>query len=440
MAQTPRLIKSLALRVPQLKYLYTEMARLQQENENLSRKNAELEETRVALHNEKLEMSEQVSTAQQVSLTQTTEANRLREQLLVSEQISEIQKREATSLREQIAGTSGLEAKNLQLQTQVESLQEYVESLQLQMQHEKEYSQRGLTTFQEETNAELKNINAKLMGLISIEESDTQLGLVRAERSNKADKAEDNENESAGTTAWLNLLEAVLTGRVTEDESIDPWSEENYDPSKRLIGRDWPKTALTMIGTARMRNLRVLCERVLSEDVPGDMLEAGVWRGGACIYMKAIIQAYANTTRRVYVADSFEGLPTPDVNRYPADANDRHYEFDSLQVDRASVEAGFRKFGLLDENVVFLEGWFKDTLPNAPIENLSILRLDGDMYESTQQTLQALYKKVSPGGYVIVDDYILKPCAQAVDDYREANNITAPLQKVDGSAVWWQVE
>jgi len=67
---------------------------------------------------------------------------------------------------------------------------------------------------------------------------------------------------------------------------------------------------------------------------------------------------------------------------------------------------------------VFLEGWFKDTLPNAPIDKIAVLRLDGDMYESTIQALESLYHKVSAGGAVIIDDYFLKACAEAVTDFR----------------------
>jgi O-methyltransferase/8-demethyl-8-(2,3-dimethoxy-alpha-L-rhamnosyl)tetracenomycin-C 4'-O-methyltransferase len=89
---------------------------------------------------------------------------------------------------------------------------------------------------------------------------------------------------------------------------------------------------------------------------------------------------------------------------------------------------------------VFLEGWFKDTLPTAPIDNIAVLRLDGDMYESTIQALEALYPKVSDGGFVIIDDYFLKPCAQAVDCFRRERGIHSPLIPIDGWAVWWRVD
>jgi O-methyltransferase/8-demethyl-8-(2,3-dimethoxy-alpha-L-rhamnosyl)tetracenomycin-C 4'-O-methyltransferase len=238
---------------------------------------------------------------------------------------------------------------------------------------------------------------------------------------------------------YLNLLEASLTGTLQGDAPMDPWSGGKYDPNTRTLGRDWPSLAPTMIGSVRMRNLRHLCETAILNDVPGDFIETGAWRGGACIYMRGVLAAYADTRRRVFVADSFSGLPPPNPELYAADAGDTHYAYTQLTVSRKEVEENFRRYDLLDEQVVFLEGWFKDTLPAAPIQKLAILRLDGDMYESTIQALDALYNKVSRGGFVIIDDYLLAPCAQAVNEFRSRHGITSPLIPIDGIAVWWEV-
>jgi hypothetical protein len=238
---------------------------------------------------------------------------------------------------------------------------------------------------------------------------------------------------------YLDLLEASLTGTLYADGSTAPWAPGALDPSRRAVGRDWPAQAQTMIGTARMRNLRHLLERALHEGVEGDFIETGVWRGGACIYARGILAAHGDATRRIFVADSFRGLPEADADAYPADRGDVHATFTELAIGRDQVAANFERFGLLDDRVLFLEGWFKDTLPQAPIERLAVLRLDGDMYESTIQALDALYHKVSPGGFVIIDDFLLPPCANAVADFRERHGITAALHDVDGAAVWWQV-
>ncbi len=87
----------------------------------------------------------------------------------------------------------------------------------------------------------------------------------------------------------------------------------------------------------------------------------------------------------------------------------------------------------------FLEGWFRDTLPNAPIESLAVIRLDGDLYESTTDALAALYPKLSPGGFVIVDDYgAFEPCRRAVDDYRATRGIDDAIEEVDWTGVCWR--
>ena len=237
---------------------------------------------------------------------------------------------------------------------------------------------------------------------------------------------------------YLDLLETALTGVLTRDGNVAPWATKEFDPERRLYGRDWPKSAATMIGTARMRNLRRLVETALVEGVAGDLLEAGVWRGGACIYMRGILSAHGVKNRKVWVADSFTGLPKPDEMAYPADKGDPHHTFEQLRVSLDEVKDNFQRFGLLDEQVAFLPGWFKDTLPQAPIEQLSVLRLDGDMYGSTMETLVAMYPRVSSGGFVIVDDYILPACRQAVDDFREQRGIDEPLHDVDGAAVYWK--
>lgn len=237
-------------------------------------------------------------------------------------------------------------------------------------------------------------------------------------------------------TRYLDLLENALTGLLWDDAPMDPWSK-SFDPSVRAIGRDWPSSALTMIGSARLRNFRMLIEQAISEQIPGDILEAGVWRGGACILARAVLAAHGIQDRRVWVADSFAGLPPPDP-KYPSDQGDQHSTFTQLQVSLEQVQGNFRKYGLLDEQVSFLKGWFKDTLPHAPIDALSVLRLDGDMYGSTIETLEALYPKVSVGGYVIIDDYILEGCKQAVHDFRRAASIEDEMQEIDGAAVYWK--
>ncbi len=197
----------------------------------------------------------------------------------------------------------------------------------------------------------------------------------------------------------------------------------------------------TLIGSMRLENLQVCVTDVLDKGIPGDFIETGVWRGGASIFMRGILQAYGVTDRVVWLADSFQGLPKPDAVRYPADAGDRFWRVTAAAVSLEEVKANIRAYGLLDSQVKFLVGWFRDTLRDAPISQLAILRLDGDMYESTVDALTALYPRLSKGGYVIVDDYGAVPaCRQAVHDYRAAMGIAEEIHRIDWTGVYWRRE
>jgi O-methyltransferase len=211
------------------------------------------------------------------------------------------------------------------------------------------------------------------------------------------------------------------------------------DKQKRLEGRDWPLVAHTMIGKARLDNIQSCVESVIHEGVPGDLIETGVWRGGATILMRAILKVYGVTDRKVWVADSFCGLPSPDSEKYPADADSVFHTYRELVVPLEEVFENFAKYDLLDDQVCFLKGWFHETLPAAPIERLAVIRLDGDMYESTMDALTSLYPKLSAGGYLIVDDYgCVAACKQAVDDFRNQQGIRDEILAIDADGVYWR--
>lgn len=212
-----------------------------------------------------------------------------------------------------------------------------------------------------------------------------------------------------------------------------------FSPERRSEGLDWPIEAETMVGIRRLDNIQALVCQIIRDDVPGDLIETGVWRGGAAIFMRAVLAAYDETSRIVWAADSFQGLPQPDAQRYPADAGDILWTIPLLAVSLEQVQANFARYGLLDDQVRFLPGWFKDTLPAAPIERLALIRLDGDLYESTIDALRSLYPRLSLGGYVIIDDYFsVAACPRAVSDFRSEHGITDPLQRIDRHAVYWR--
>ena len=213
------------------------------------------------------------------------------------------------------------------------------------------------------------------------------------------------------------------------------------DEATRAVGRDWPPHAETMVGLARLANVRDLTAAALADGVPGDLVETGVWRGGTAIYLRAVLVALGDTRRTVWACDSFAGLPEADPERYPVDVPLRLHEHRELAVGLDRVQANFARYGLLDDQVRFVPGWFRDTLPKlaTEIDAIAVLRLDGDMYESTMDALTHLEPLVAPGGFVIVDDYNgIEACRRAVTEHRARHGITAPLQGVDWTAVWWR--
>ena len=155
--------------------------------------------------------------------------------------------------------------------------------------------------------------------------------------------------------------------------------------------------------------------------------------------MRGILAANGVVNRKVYVADSFTGLPAPNTDRYPQDLGSRLYKVPELAVSLEQVRDNFDRYGLLDDQVVFVKGFFSKTLPTLDASPFALIRLDGDMYESTRVALEALYPKLSPGGFCIIDDYGAIPmCRQAVTDYRAEFGVTDQMHEVDFTAVWWQ--
>lgn len=262
---------------------------------------------------------------------------------------------------------------------------------------------------------------------------------------------------SAGTTAtelYLELLKRCVSNAIYDDDldvmrgsfTQDPASGKLIagtpapsDPKLKFHGGIWPTRAHTMVGSPRLDNVRYCVETVIREQVPGDLIETGVWRGGVSIFMRGILKAFGVDDRRVWVADSFEGLPPVHPEDHAADAALGLDRFEYLAVSLEAVRENFARYGLLDEQVVFLKGWFHDTLPRAPIERLAVMRLDADLYESTLDALTNLYPKLSLGGFVIVDDYnAVEGCNEATDEYRDSLGIDEPLALIEEGGAYWR--
>lgn len=225
---------------------------------------------------------------------------------------------------------------------------------------------------------------------------------------------------------YLELLKGTLTRTLC--------LEKGADIEKRKVGLDWPEEAETMIGLKRLDHIKWCIDQIMKDSIEGDLIECGVWRGGACIYMKAILDIYEDS-RNVWVADSFKGFPDPTYNW---DKGSDFLNEDRLAISRETVESNFKKYNVLDGNVKFLEGYFSETLPKFD-GKLSLLRADGDLFQSTVDILTNLYDKVSVGGFVIIDDMLsLESCYNAVQQFRELHGITEQMYQVDHTCAYWR--
>ena len=239
----------------------------------------------------------------------------------------------------------------------------------------------------------------------------------------------------------MSLLNHIYQGDMdlmaAPEQAIVPQAEMAL---RKNQARCWPSLALTMVGEARLEHLHHCIQVILKEAIPGDFLEAGVWRGGASIYMRGVLKAYQECRRKVWVADSFRGLPLLQAHSHPLDkaCGSLSYEH-ALEVSESFVQQAFESLGLWDEQVVLLPGWFNQSLLNPAMTQLSLLRIDCDYYVSTLDVLESLYPRLSPGAFVIVDDYgALPACRQAVLDFREKYAILDEMKRIDGTAIYWR--
>jgi O-methyltransferase len=242
--------------------------------------------------------------------------------------------------------------------------------------------------------------------------------------------------------AYLGLLKLALcdlagtgTGSVSRliDGTLASRELRGDDRTYRCAGMDWPLHGLTMVGLNRLDDLQACVEAVVRDGVEGDVIEAGAWRGGASILMRATLDSLGARERTVFVADSFQGFPRAD------DLGDLN-AIDFLAVPLEEVQESFARFGLGD-GVQFVPGFFEESLPALAGHRWAVVRLDGDTYEATRSALDALYPGLAVGGYVVVDDYGVMDdteARRAVDEFRARHGISEPLEEIDWTAVRWR--
>jgi O-methyltransferase len=179
----------------------------------------------------------------------------------------------------------------------------------------------------------------------------------------------------------------------------------------------------TMISQERLVSLADQVQICLRENIAGDFVECGTWRGGASFLMAKLLERAGERNRKVWMFDSFEGLPAPTTadgeraEQYASGDYDGD-RYDNCSASIAEVRAGIARLGI--KNAVPIKGWFSETLPEygPQIGQIALLRLDGDWYDSINTCLAELYKFVSPGGFIVFDDYHdWDGCALAVHEF-----------------------
>lgn len=254
-------------------------------------------------------------------------------------------------------------------------------------------------------------------------------------------------------TAYLDLLKLSLCDLAGANTREVRWTGDHRLFSRELTddlqvggrtqGKDWPLDGFTMVGLDRLDDLRACIESIVRDGVPGDLIEAGAWRGGASIFARATLNSLGDDQRTVWVADSFQGFPVPEDGGADADRaiESPLSKIDFLAPSVEEVKGYFARFGC-EQGVTFVPGFFEDTLPSLRGERWSLIRLDADTYKATRLSLEALYPGLSTGGYLVVDDYfhpfISEACREAVDQYRRENRITEPIEQIDWTGARWR--
>ncbi|CAF1327584.1 unnamed protein product [Rotaria sp. Silwood1] len=239
-------------------------------------------------------------------------------------------------------------------------------------------------------------------------------------------------SESPLVRAYLDVVRDTVCGLTLRSQERAVDGDRNHirplNIDQRIKGLDWPLIGITMVGQKRLINIEWSLRLVIANEIPGDFIECGVWRGGSSIFARAVFKALNINDRHVWLADSFQGLPKARTTN----DNDHWSKQEYLKVSLEEVQINFHSFNLLDNQVHFCKGYFVDSLPRCNVSRIAVLRMDGDMYESTMDQLFNLYSKVQVGGVIIVDDYIIPECNRAVHDFRRWHQITEEIRSISG--------
>lgn len=200
--------------------------------------------------------------------------------------------------------------------------------------------------------------------------------------------------------------------------------------------------AVTMTSPERIFALITAVVYVCENDIPGDFVECGVWKGGSSAAIAKTLVHLQATDRTLWMYDTFDGMSEPtaaDVDFLGQTADqllDQQDIAESTSVWCRSpldeVKSTMQATGFPQEQIRFVQGRVEETLPQDSPSRVALLRLDTDWYESTKCELEILFPNMSSGGVLIIDDYgHWQGCRKAVDEYFADHHISMLLNRID---------
>jgi len=249
-----------------------------------------------------------------------------------------------------------------------------------------------------------------------------------------ASSAEQARREEA---RWFGASTGVVAARR---ELLEHTDDETWLARAIASVRPW-----TMLSERRLASLHALALRTARESIAGDYVECGVAAGGSSALLAGCATRHTPAAPpRVWCFDTFSGMPAPgpeDTALGGVNANDSGWGAGTCSAPEECVVHAAALFGAADRLWV-RKGLFQDTLPRAAAEigAIALLHLDGDWYDSTRCCLEHLWHRMTPGGFVQIDDYgHWNGCRRAVDEFVQAHGITVAIERIDYTGVWLRV-
>jgi O-methyltransferase len=190
-----------------------------------------------------------------------------------------------------------------------------------------------------------------------------------------------------------------------------------------------------MVGLERLRTLQRLATEIIEHEIVGDVVECGTCNGGSGAILAGVVTR-AKPAREIWLLDSFQGLPPASS----ADGKEAGKWTGYNKGTAALTLEVLQKVGADLSHVRIVPGWFSETLPSLSVDRIALLHIDADWYQSVTEVLEALFHRVSRGGFVIFDDYgYWEGCSAAWRDFSARRGLQIPVEDIDGTGAFIRV-